>query len=315
VFGYTIRRIIATIPVLFVVMVVIFLLLHLGPNDPAAVIAGDFAQPEHIARIRENLGLDRPLWIQFGDWLLDVLQGDLGTSIFNEMPVAQLIVQRLEPTIALTVSTITFAVLIGIPLGVLAAWKAGSLVDRIVMVLAVTGFSLPVFVLGYILVFIFALKLDLLPVQGYASIRDGIVPFLRSIVLPTLSLGMIYVALLARMTRASVIEVLNQDYVRTARAKGLTTPPILLVHALKNAAIPIVTTVGLGIALLISGVVVTETVFAIPGVGRLTVDAIVRQDYPVIQGVLLVFTVVFVLINLLVDLSYSLFDPRIRYQR
>jgi peptide/nickel transport system permease protein len=315
VFGYAIRRIVATIPVLFVVMLLIFLLLHLGPNDPAAVIAGDFAQPEHIERIRERLGLDRPLWVQFGDWLWRVLQGNLGTSIFNEIPVAQLIVQRLEPTIALTVSTITFAVLVGVPLGVLAAWKAGSIVDRSVMVFAVTGFSLPVFVLGYILVFIFSLRLGVLPVQGYTSISDGFVPFLRSIILPTLSLGMIYVALLARMTRASVIEVLNQDYIRTARAKGLTTPPILLVHALKNAAIPIVTTIGLGVALLISGVVVTETVFAIPGVGRLTVDAIVRKDYPVIQGVLLVFTVAFVLINLLVDLSYSLFDPRIRYQR
>ncbi|WP_108659807.1 ABC transporter permease [Acuticoccus kandeliae] len=312
--AYTVRRLLATIPVLFVVAVLIFLLLHLGPNDPAAVIAGDFAQPEHIAKIRTQLGLDRPLYVQFVDWLWHVLQGDLGQSIYNKQPVTNLVLQRVEPTIALTLSTISFAVLVGIPMGVLAAWKAGSLLDRGVMMVAVTGFSLPVFVLGYILVYVFALQLQLLPVQGYTSYRDGVVPFLRSLALPTLSLGMIYVALIARMTRASVIEVLNQDYIRTARAKGLTTPPILLIHALKNAAIPIVTTVGLGIALLISGVVVTETVFALPGVGRLTVDAIVRKDYPVIQGVLLIFTVVYVLINLLVDLSYSLFDPRIRYQ-
>ncbi len=307
--AYAVRRILATIPVLFIVAVLIFLLLHLGPNDPAAVIAGDFAQPEHIERIRQDLGLDRPLYVQFGDWLWHVMQGDLGSSIYNDRQVSQLILQRVEPTLALTLSTITFAVLIGVPIGVVAAWKAGSLLDRVVMIIAVTGFSLPVFVLGYILIFVFALQLQLLPVQGYTSYQDGIVPFLRSLVLPTLSLGMIYVALIARMTRASVIEVLNQDYVRTARAKGLATPPILLIHALKNAAIPIVTTIGLGIALLISGVVVTETVFALPGIGRLTVDAIVRKDYPVIQGVLLIFTVVYVLINLAVDLSYSLFDP------
>jgi peptide/nickel transport system permease protein len=312
--AYALRRILATIPVLFVVSIIIFLLLHLGPNDPAAVIAGDFAQPEHIEKIREKLGLDRPLYVQYFDWVGRVLQGDLGTSIFNDRTVASLIYQRLEPTIALTISTITFAVVVGVPLGVIAAWSAGRLLDRTVMMFAVAGFSLPVFVLGYILVFVFALGLKVLPVQGYTSISEGVVPFVRSLVLPTLSLGMIYVALIARMTRASVIEVLNQDYIRTARAKGLTTPPILLIHALKNAAVPIVTTIGLGIALLISGVVVTETVFALPGVGRLTVDAIVRKDYPVIQGVLMLFTVVYVVVNLLIDLSYSLFDPRIRYQ-
>ena len=312
--AYAIRRIIATIPVLFVVAVLIFLLLHLGPSDPAAVIAGDFADPGHIEKIRERLGLDRPLHVQFGLWLADVLRGDLGTSIFNERPVSELMLQRVEPTLALTVSTITFAVLIGVPFGVIAAWQAGRLPDRLIMILAVTGFSLPVFVLGYILVYAFSIRLGVLPVQGYVSITGGFVPFIRSIALPTLSLGLIYVALISRMTRASVIEVLNQDYIRTARAKGLSTPPILLIHALKNAAIPIVTTIGLGVALLISGVVVTETVFALPGIGRLTVDAIIRKDYPVIQGVLLVFTVVYVLVNLLVDLSYSLFDPRIRYQ-
>jgi peptide/nickel transport system permease protein len=311
--AYTVRRIIATVPVLFVVTVIIFLLLHLGPSDPAAIIAGDFAQPEHIERIREKLGLDQPLYIQYFQWIGQVLQGDLGTSIFSDRTVSSLILQRVEPTLALTLSTITFAVLVGVPLGVLAAWTAGGALDRGVMVLAVAGFSLPVFVLGYLLVYVLAINAQLFPVQGYTSFREGIVPFARSLVLPTLSLGMIYVALIARMTRASVIEVLNQDYVRTARAKGLTTPPILLIHALKNAAVPIVTTIGLGIALLISGVVVTETVFAIPGIGRLTVDAIVRKDYPVIQGVLLIFTIVYVLINLLIDLSYSLFDPRIRY--
>jgi peptide/nickel transport system permease protein len=314
VFAYVVRRIIATIPVMILVAVFIFLLLHLGPNDPAAVIAGDFASPAHIERIRQTLGLDRPLHIQFIDWFGGILRGELGTSIFNNRDVGQLIVQRLEPTIALTLSTIVFAVTVAVPLGVLAAWRAGRLIDRLVMVLAVTGFSLPVFVLGYLLIFGLSMQLGLLPVQGYTSISEGFGPFARHLVLPTLSLGMIYVALIARMTRASVLEVLNQDYIRTARAKGLSTPPILLIHALKNAAIPIVTTIGVGIALLIGGVVVTETVFAIPGVGRLTVDAIVRKDYPVIQGVILVFSLVYVVINLLVDLSYSLFDPRIRYE-
>jgi peptide/nickel transport system permease protein len=314
VFAYLVRRIVATIPVMFVVAVFIFLLLHLGGSDPAAVIAGDFAAPEHIERIREKLGLDRPLYVQFVDWFTGVVQGDLGTSIFNNRAVSELIVQRLEPTIALTVSVIVFAVTVAVPLGVLAAWQAGRLIDRVVMVVAVMGFSLPVFVLGYLLIFSFSIGLDLLPVQGYTPLAEGFWPFARHLVLPTLSLGLIYVALIARMTRASVIEVLNQDYIRTARAKGLATPPILLVHALKNAAIPIVTTIGLGIALLISGVVVTETVFSLPGVGRLTVDAIVRKDYPVIQGVILVFSFVFIIINLLIDLSYSLFDPRIRYE-
>ena len=223
-------------------------------------------------------------------------------------------VQRLEPTVSLTLTTITFAICVGVPAGVFAAWRAGSVFDRVVMMASVMGFSLPVFVLGYILVYVFAVTAGVLPVQGYSEIGDGVWPWLRSLILPTLSLGLIYVALIARMTRASVLEVLNNDYIRTARAKGLSTVPILVIHALKNAAIPIVTTIGLGIASLISGVVVTETVFALPGLGRLTVDAIVRKDYPVIQGMLLVFTVAYVLINLLVDLSYSLFDPRIRYQ-
>ncbi|MBY6090878.1 ABC transporter permease [Maritimibacter alkaliphilus] len=313
--GYILRRLLATIPVLFVVSVLIFMLLHLGPSDPAAVIAGDFAQPEDVEKIRIQLGLDRPLYIQFGDWILGVLQGDLGSSIYSDMQVSALMMQRIEPTLSLTITTISFAILVGVPAGTFAAWRAGSLFDRGVMMTAVMGFSLPVFVLGYVLVYLFALKAQILPVQGYKPISGGLWPWLRSLILPTLSLGMIYVALIARMTRASVIEILGNDYIRTARSKGLSTPPILIFHALKNAAIPIVTTIGVGIAMLISGVVVTETVFALPGLGRLTVDAIVRKDYPVIQAMLLVFTVAYVLINLLVDLSYSLFDPRIKYQK
>lgn len=311
--GYFVRRLLATIPVVILVGIFVFLLVHLGPGDPAAIIAGDFARPEDIDNIREKLGLDRPLFVQFLDWVRQVLRGDLGTSIYSQRPVSELILSRAGPTISLTITTITFAVLTGIPAGVIAAWNAGQLLDRLVMGLAVTGFSLPVFVIGYGLIYVFSLQLGLFPVQGYVPPSEGIGEWLTSLALPTLSLGLVYMALIARMTRASVMDVLNQDYIRTAKAKGLSTVQILTIHALKNAGVPIVTTIGVGIAMLISGVVVTETVFALPGIGRLTVDAITHRDFPVIQGILLIFSVIYLLINLLIDLSYSLFDPRIRY--
>jgi peptide/nickel transport system permease protein len=312
-FAYIVRRILATIPVMAVVAIFVFALLYLSPGDPAAIIAGDTATAEDIARIHAKLGLDEPLYIQFGSWVWRLLHGDLGISIFTNLPVAQLIQQRLEPTVALTVSTLIVSVLVAIPMGVLAAWRAGSWIDRVVMVFAVMGFSVPVFVLAYILIYIFAIRADLLPVQGYSSITGGFWPFLSHIILPSIALGMIYAALIARITRASMLDVLAQDYIRTAQAKGLASQQVLIGHALKNAAVPIVTIIGIGIALLISGVVVTETVFAIPGLGRLTVDAILRRDYPIIQGIILIFSAAYVLINLLVDLSYTLLDPRIRY--
>lgn len=310
--AYAIRRILATIPVLFVVAVLIFLLLHLGPSDPAAVIAGDFADPAHIDRIRENLGLDRPLHVQFAAWLTDVLRGDLGTSIFNERSVTELMLQRVEPTLALTLSTITFAVLIGVPFGVIAAWQAGGLSDRLIMMLAVTGFSLPVFVLGYILVYIFSIQLKVLPVQGYTSITEGVVPFLRSIALPTLSLGLIYVALISRMTRASVIEVLNQDYIRTARAKGLSESRVVWVHGMRNAVVPVIQILALSFAALLSGSMVTEVVFSWPGLGRLIFAAVLSRDVPLILGVT-AFTAMLVLLgNLLADVLHAVADPRVR---
>src|SRR5215207_3720963 len=312
-FAYIIRRIIATIPVMAVVAIFVFALLYLSPGDPAAIIAGDTATVEDIVRIRAKLGLDEPIHVQFGQWVWRLMQGDLGISIFTNLPVSKLIQQRVEPTIALTVATLIVSVAAAIPMGVLAAWKAGSWIDRIVMVFAVIGFSVPIFVLAYILIFIFAIWLNLLPVQGYVSITVGFWPFLSHIILPSIALGMIYAALIARITRASMLDVLAQDYIRTAQAKGLGTERVLIGHALKNAAVPIVTIIGIGIALLISGVVVTETVFAIPGLGRLTVDAILRRDYPIIQGVILIFSGVYVIVNLQVDLSYTLLDPRIRY--
>jgi peptide/nickel transport system permease protein len=312
-FAYIVRRILATIPVMAVVAIFVFALLYLSPGDPAAIIAGDTATVEDIVRIRAKLGLDEPVYIQFGSWVWRLLQGDLGISIFTNLPVSKLIEQRLEPTVALTITTLIISVLAAIPMGVLAAWKAGSWIDRVVMVFAVLGFSVPIFVLAYMLIFIFAIWADLLPVQGYVSITSGFWPFLSHMILPSAALGMVFAALIARITRASMLDVLAQDYIRTAQAKGLGSQQVLIGHALKNAAVPIVTIIGIGVALLIGGVVVTETVFAIPGLGRLTVDAILRRDYPIIQGIILIFSGAYVLINLLVDLSYTLIDPRIRY--
>ena len=312
-FAYVVRRIVATIPVMGVVALFVFSLLYITPGDPAAVIAGDLATDEDIARIRSKLGLDEPFLVRFGSWLWGVLQGDLGISIFTNLPVTKLIGQRIEPTVALSLSTLLVAIVVAVPLGVVAAWKAGQWIDRAVMIFAVFSFSVPVFVLAYLLIFVFSLSLDVLPVQGYASFREGIGPFVERLILPSVALGLTYAALIARITRASMLEVLSQDYIRTAQAKGLAADKVLIGHALKNAAVPIVTVIGIGVALLISGVVVTETVFAIPGIGRLTVDAILRRDYPIIQGVILIFSAAYVLINLAVDLSYTLLDPRIRY--
>jgi peptide/nickel transport system permease protein len=311
--GFIVRRVLMTIPVMLVVAVVVFLLLHLSPGDPAAIIAGDNATSDDIERVRQTLGLDRPLITQFTLWLGALLQGDFGVSVFNKVPVWTLITQRLEPTLALALTTMSFAVLVAVPVGIIAAWKAGSWVDHAIMGVAVLAFSAPVFLIGYGLVFQFARVWRFLPVQGYTPLAQDFGGFLRHLVLPSLSLGLIFAALLARMTRSTMLDVLNEDYIRTARAKGLAPHAVLIRHALKNAAVPIVTTIGLGIALLIGGVVVTESVFAIPGIGRLTIEAVTQRDYPVIQGVILIASFVYVLINLAIDLTYAFLDPRIRY--
>lgn len=296
-----------------VVAVIVFLLLHLAPGDPATLIAGDFATAEDIARIGKQLGLDRPLPVQFVGWVGQILQGELGTSIFSQLPVSRLIRQRLEPTLVLSMTTLVIAVILAVPVGVLAAWRARTWIDRVVMGFAVCGLSVPVFVLGYLLIYFFAIRLGWLPVQGYVSLTQGLWPCLRSIVLPSLALGSIYMALIARITRASLLEVLQEDYIRTAHAKGLSTLTVVVTHALRNASIPIVTIIGVGLTLLIGGVVITESVFAIPGIGRLTVDAILRRDYPIIQAVILLSSGVYVLVNLVIDLLYTVLDPRIRY--
>jgi peptide/nickel transport system permease protein len=311
--SYALRRIAATIPVMLIVAFMVFGLLYLAPGDPAAVIAGDQATPAQVQAIRVSLGLDKPFLTRFGTWLWQILHGNLGKSIFTGLPVTTMIAQRLEPTLSLMVLSTLIAIVVAIPLGVLAAARQGSWIDRAVMALAVFGFSTPVFVVGYLLAWVFALKLGWLPVQGFHPISDGFWRFLRGLILPSVALGLIYIALIARITRATMLEVLNQDYIRTARAKGVGMGRILFVHALKNAAVPIVTVIGSGVALLIGGAVVTESVFAIPGLGRLTTDAILQRDYPVIQGVVLLFSFTYVAVNLIVDLLYTLFDPRIRY--
>jgi peptide/nickel transport system permease protein len=312
-FVFVARRLLATVPVLLIVAVLVFLMLRLTPGDPAAILAGDAASSEQIAAIRASLGLDRSIAVQFAIWAGQLLQGDLGQSYFYKMQVTTLIGQRLEPTLALAALTIVFAVIVSVPLGVVAAWRFGGWFDRALMGFSVMGFSVPVFVLAYILIWIVSLKLGWFPVQGYRRIADGFWPFLHHLILPSLTLSVIYIALIARVTRASVLEALGEDYIRTARAKGLPELRVLVRHALANAAVPIATVIGIGIAILIGGVVVTESVYAIPGLGRLTVDAVLARDFPTVQAVILFFSFVYVFVNLLIDLSYVFLDPRIRY--
>ena len=307
------RRLLATIPVMGMVALVVFAILRLTPGDPAAIIAGDSATPEQLQQIRQSMGLDKPIYLQFLIWLLQLLQGDLGRSLISGVPVLGMVADRVGPSLALAASTMVFTVLVAIPLGVIAAWRQGKLLDRAVMAFSVLGFSVPIFVTGYLLILVFSLKLGWFPVQGYKPPGDGLGPFVQGMVLPTLALSTIYIALIARITRTSVIEVMGEDFIRTARAKGLGEGKVLMQHALRNAAVPIVTIIGVGVALLISGVVVTESVFNLPGLGRLVVEAVLARDYPVIQGLILLFSFVYILINLVVDVLYTVLDPRIRY--
>lgn len=311
--NFLLRRGLATVPVLLIVAVIVFLLLRMTPGDPAAAIAGDAASVQDIERIRAQLGLDAPIVSQFFGWLGHVLRGDLGYSFFYKMSVTDLIGQRLEPTLSVAAVTVVLTVLIAVPLGVLAASRRGGGLDRFIMSASVLGFSVPVFVAGYLMIWLFSMQLGWLPSQGYNRIAEGVGPWLRNLVLPCVTLAVMYAALIARVTRAAVSEALTEDYVRTARAKGIPEWRMLTRHALANAAVPIATIIGLSVAGLIGGVVVTETIYAIPGLGQLTVDAVLSRDYPLIQGITLFFSLVYVVVNLLVDLSYLLLDPRIRY--
>jgi peptide/nickel transport system permease protein len=312
-FAFIARRLVATIPVLLFVAVFVFLLLRLTPGDPAAVIAGDNATADQVDAIRAKLGLDEPLLTQFFIWSGKVISGDFGESFFFKKTVAELIAQRVEPTLMLSLCTIVLAVAIAVPAGVWAAARQGGWVDRGVMGFSVMGFSVPTFVIGYLLIYIFAIQFGWLPVQGYRRLAEGFGEFVVRMILPSITLSTIFIAFVSRITRASVIETLGEDYISTARAKGLPGRVVLLRHALRNAAVPIVTVIGIGIAGLIGGAIITESVYNIPGIGRLTVDAVLARDFPVIQIVIMLFSFVYVLINLVIDLVYSLLDPRIRY--
>jgi peptide/nickel transport system permease protein len=311
------HRLLATLPVLLTVAILVFLILQLTPGDPAAVIAGDSATGEDIRKIRESLGLNQPMLTQFVIWAGKIVHGDLGYSFYMNKPVSELIAMRIGPTFSLAAGTLLLSVLVAVPLGTIAAWRMGGWLDRILSALSVGGFTTPVFVTAYLLIYLFAVHLQLLPVQGYLPLTgfdgDAIWAWTQQLLLPWLTLSTVYVALIARITRASVSEALTEDYIRTARAKGLPASAVLIRHALANAAVPIVTVIGIGIAMLIGGVVVTETVFSIPGLGSLMVDAVFNRDFPVTQGLVLFFSLVYVLINLLVDMSYLFLDPRIRY--
>lgn len=309
---YISGRLLAAIPIIVLVAVFIFSLVHLTPGDPAVLLAGDNARPEQVEKIRERLHLDQPIYVQFGIWAGNALRLDLGDSIYSNQPVTRLIGQRIEPTLVLAVVTLIMTVAIAVPLGVIAAWRANGLVDRAIMAFAVLGFSVPVFVIGYLLIYLFSVRLKWFPVQGYKPLEDGVLATLHSVALPSFALAMVFAALIARVTRAAMLEALSENFTRTARAKGLGTFRILVVHALKSAGVPVVTVIGIGFATLVGGVVVTESVFNIPGIGRLTVDAITRRDYPLVQGSILFFSSLLIFINLLVDLSYALFDPRIK---
>ena len=310
---YLSKRLLMAIPVMSLVAVIVFLLLYLVPGDAASIIAGNFARPEDVERIRQEMGLNEPFLMQFYKWIAGILKGDLGNSIFYDIPVTTLMAQRIEPTLSLAFGTILVAIVIAVPAGITAAMQAGRWVDRSTMFLSVLGFSMPVFVVGYILIYLFSFKLRWFPIQGYRGISEGILPWIHSIALPCIALGLVFSALIARITRATMVEVLTQDFIRTAHAKGISPVIIMLRHALRNAAVPIVTVIGVSFAMLIGGVVITESVFNIPGLGRLVVDAITQRDFPIIRAMLFIFSGVYLLINLIIDIFYTIIDPRIRY--
>lgn len=311
--SYIGRRILAVIPVILTVAVLVFALLRLIPGDPALIIAGDSATASQLEEIRGHMGLNKSIASQFVIWAGQVLRGDLGVSLHSRTPVLQMIRDRMGTTLALALCTIILSTSIAIPLGVLAAWRQGTKVDRGIMALSVLGFSVPIFVTGYALILLFSMKLGWLPVQGYKPFTSGLLAFAQHMILPTVTLSTGFIALISRITRSSILEVMGEDYIRTARAKGITEQAVMLEHALRNSAVPIITIIGISIAILISGVVVTESVFNLPGLGRLVVESVLARDYPLIQGLILLFSMIYIGVNLIIDILYVVFDPRIRY--
>lgn len=311
---YVVRRLLALIPVALVVATVAFVLIHLAPGDPASVIAGPYATGEDIQRLQHQLGLDQPLWVQLTRWYGRLLRGDLGDSIFLRKPVLAAIADRVEPTLLLTVFATIVAVVIGVPAGIVSAHRHNTPTDQAVMVAALLGISVPNFLLGLLLILVFSVQLGWFPVAGYSPLEYGWAKTLRSLVLPAFALGVVQSGLIARITRSAMLDVLREQFILAGRAKGLGEWVVVGKHALKNAMIPTITIIGISFAILIGGAIVVETVFNIPGLGRLIISAVLRRDYPVIQGVVLCVAGVYMLINLAVDLSYLVFDPRVRYQ-
>jgi peptide/nickel transport system permease protein len=311
---YIVRRLVAIVPVMLVVATVAFVLIHLAPGDPASVIAGPYASAEDVARLRVQLGIDRPLPVQLGRWYWRLLHGDLGTSIFLRRPVLEAIADRAEPTILLTLGAVLVAAAVGVPAGIVSARRHGGAVDQVVMVLALLGTSVPNFLLGLLMILVFAVWLGWFPVAGYVPLDSGAWRTLRSLVMPSIALGLVQSALIARITRSAMLDVLREQYILAGRAKGLSEGRVVYKHALKNAFVPTLTVIGISVAVLLSGAVIIEQVFNIPGLGRLVISAVLRRDYPVVQGVILVVGAVYVLVNLAVDLAYLALDPRIRYR-
>ncbi|MFA5027492.1 MAG: ABC transporter permease [Candidatus Methylomirabilota bacterium] len=311
---YVLRRLLGVVPVLALVAITSFLLVYLVPGDPAMVMLGSDATPEQLQMLRTQMGLDRSLPEQFVLWAGQALRGNLGESFFLGRPVTQALLERLPATMQLAVLSLFFSLLIGIPTGIVAAVRQNSWWDQVVMVTAMGGISIPSFWLGLALILLFSVQLGWLPSGGYVPLWEDFGRGLQVLVLPSISLGFMQAALIARMTRSSMLEVLRQDYVRTARAKGLAGSRVILRHALKNAMIPVITTIGTAFGVLLGGAVIVEIVFTYPGLGRLVVLAVQRRDYPLVQGALLMTSVIYVAVNLAVDMLYSVFDPRIKYE-
>lgn len=313
--SYILKRVLSMIPVLFIVATIVFFLIHLVPGDPAAVILGPEATPQEVEQLREQLGLNKPIYEQFFSWFGGLFQGDLGDSIYMRKPVLEAFSDHIGPTLSLALLAQGISILIAIPIGVLAAKKRGTSVDRVFMLIAMIGLSLPSFLLGLLLMLLFGVHLKWLPAAGYQPISAGIWEHIRYMILPAFALGTIQAAVIARMTRSSMLDVLSMNYIKTAKAKGLKQRVIIYKHAFRNAFIPILTILGETFGSLITGAVVTETVFNLPGIGQLVVNAIVRRDYEVIQGTILIMAMMYLLLNLLIDLLYGVIDPRVRLSR
>lgn len=309
---FVLKRALSALPVVGIVSAIVFLFLRLA-GDPVASLLGENATAQQVAEIRQAMGLDRPVAEQFLIWLAHIIRGDFGLSLVSREPVWRMVSERLESTLSLSMTTILFSIVVAVPLGLFAARHRGGWIDRIINLVCTAGFSMPTFVVGYLLVWLFAIRLPWLPAQGYAPLAQGVGPWLSHLVAPTVAMSTVFIVLIARITRAGAIEVLNQDYVRTARAMGASEMRVFHLFVLRNAAMPIVTIIGVGIGVVLTGVVVTETVFNLPGLGRLTIEAVLARDFPVIQCMIILFSLTYVLINLTVDIVYSLLDPRVRY--